>query len=166
MRRFLIILVLTMAVTMLAQDKNDLPLPASGEVTLPLDEYNRLVDLAKKPVIKPEEPPVPYAMKRADLKLRVAEDSVIGTIQCDGEIFEKGTTRIPLLKAPTVLDARQAGKALPLEQQGGMQTAILSGPAEFSIMLDTGIPHRSRPCLFQPSHPRRRKRAIVAGDTG
>jgi hypothetical protein len=140
MKRLPLLLMLALSITILAQDKRELPLPSSGNVTLPLDEYNKLVDLASKPVIKPEAPPVPYAIKRAELKLRVASDSVFGTIQCDGEIFSKGVARIPLLSAPAVLDARQAGKALPLEQQGGMQTAILSGPSEFSIMLDTGMP--------------------------
>ena len=40
----------------------------------------------------------------------------------------------------TVFDASQQGKALPLEQEGGTQTALLPGPAEFSIMLDAGLP--------------------------
>jgi hypothetical protein len=140
MKRLPVLLMLALSVTILAQDKRELPLPSSGNVTLPLDEYNKLVDLAGKPVVKPETPPAPYAIKRADLKLRVASDSVFGTIQCDGEIFAKGVTRIPLINAPAVLDARLAGKALPLEQQSGMQTAILSGPSEFSIMLDAGMP--------------------------
>jgi hypothetical protein len=140
MKRYTALLILTLSVTLLAQDRRELPLPSSGNVTLPLDEYNKLVELASKPVVKPEAPPVSYAIKRADMKLRVANDSVFGTIQCDGEIFAKGVARIPLLNAPAVLDARQAGKALPLEQHDGMQTAILSGPADFSIMLDAGMP--------------------------
>ncbi len=52
------------------------PVPASGNVTLPLDEYNRLVELANKPARKLDTPPVPYTMKRADLKFRVANESV------------------------------------------------------------------------------------------
>ena len=44
------------------------PVPASGNVTLPLDEYNRLVELASKPTRKPDTPPVPYTMKRADVQ--------------------------------------------------------------------------------------------------
>lgn len=140
MRTVLIVLMLSLPIAVFAQGKTDLPLPVSGNVTLPLDEFNRLVELASKPIIKPDVSPIPYAIKRADLKLRVGSDSILGTVQCDGEIFVKGVARIPLLNAPTILDARQSGKALPLEQQGGMQTAILSGPAEFSITLDTGIP--------------------------
>ncbi len=140
MKKSLMVLILAFSFPCLAQEKNNLPLPASGNVTLPLDEYNRLIELVNKPSIKPEVPLIPYAIKRADLKLHVTNESVLGTVQCDGEIFVKGVTRIPLLNSPAILDARQAGKALPLEQRSGVQSAILSGPSEFSIMLDTEIP--------------------------
>ncbi len=136
----MMIVVLILSVSAPAQDKGSLPLPASGSVTLPIDEYNKLVELANKPAVKPDIPPIPYAIKRAALKLRVAGETVLGTVQCDGEIFVKGTAKIPFVSSPAILDASQGGKALPLVQEGGIQTAILSGPAEFSIMLDTGIP--------------------------
>jgi hypothetical protein len=142
MKRCLIIIITIFVFGILghAQKNRDLPLPSSGDVTLPLEEYNKLVELASKPVIKPENPPISYAIKRVALKLRVASESVMGTMQCDGEVFSKGVTRIPLLLGPAILDARQAGKSVPLEQLGAMQTAILSGPSEFSIQLDTGLP--------------------------
>ena len=47
-----------------------LPLPDPGNVTLTLDEYNRLVDLAAKPPKKPDVAPLPYSIKHADLKLK------------------------------------------------------------------------------------------------
>jgi hypothetical protein len=139
MKKSLVIALLIVSACAVSQDRN-FPLPSPGNVTLPLDEYNRLTELANKPAIKPDTAPIPYAIKRADMKLRVGNESVSGTVQCDGEIFVKGAAKIPLLSAPAILDASQGGKALPLEQEGGMQTAILSGPAEFSITLDTGIP--------------------------
>jgi hypothetical protein len=140
MKKAPLFLLIILASALFAQTQSTLPLPASGNVTLPLDEYNKLIELAGKPFIKPEAPPVPFAIKRCDLKLRVVNESVLGTAQCDGEVFAKGAARIPLLVAPTILDARQAGKALALEQQDGMQTAVLSGPGEFSIAMDTGMP--------------------------
>jgi hypothetical protein len=121
------------------QDKSSLPLPPSGNVTLPLDEYNRLVELAGKPAKKTDTPPLPYALKRADMKLHVANDSVLGSVQLEGEVFTKGTAKVPLTQGLTVLDARQTGKTLPLEQDGGKHTAVLSGPADFSVALDIGI---------------------------
>jgi hypothetical protein len=122
-----------------AQDKNSLPLPGPGNVTLTLDEYNRLAALASKPVPRPDVPPLPYAIKSADLRLRVADESVLGTIIVEGEVFRKGVTRVPLTTGFTILDAHAGGKPLPLEQQGGKQTAILPGPAEFSLTLDAGL---------------------------
>ncbi|HTF27070.1 MAG TPA: hypothetical protein VK937_24685 [Candidatus Limnocylindria bacterium] len=116
------------------------PVPASGNVTLPLDEYNRLVELASKPTRKPDTPPVPYTMKRADLKFRVANESVQGTVQLQGEILHKGATKIPLTTGMAVLDARQEGKGLPLELDNGTHTAVLTGPADFAVTLDVGLP--------------------------
>jgi hypothetical protein len=140
MKTFLMIAILMTSFTVQAQENSGIPLPNSGNVTLPLSEYNKLVELANKPVVKPEVPPVPYAIKRANIKLKLGSDSLLGTVQCDGELFTKGITKVPLAGAPPVFDATQGGKALPLEQSNGVQNAILSGPAEFSIMFDTGIP--------------------------
>jgi hypothetical protein len=140
MKRSLMILLLSISITVIAQDRSGLPLPSSGNVTLPLDEYNKLIELASKVEIKPESAPISYAIKRADLKLRVAGESVLGTVQCDGEIFAKGINKIPLMNTPAVLSVRQANKILPLMQEDGMHTAILSGPGEFSITLDAGMP--------------------------
>jgi hypothetical protein len=116
------------------------PVPSSGNVTLPLDEYNRLLELASKPVRKLDTPPVPYSMKRADLKFRVASDSVQGTVHLQGEILHKGATKIPLTSGMAILDARQEGKGLPLELENGTHTAVLSGPADFAVTLDAGLP--------------------------
>ncbi len=135
-------LILAAAAFVFAQQKSGLPLPDSGNVTLPLDEYNRLVELAGKPVKKPDVPPLPYSIKRADLKLRVENESVRGTVQLEGEVFKKGVTKVPLTSSLTILDAKQENKALPLEQENGMQTAVLTGPSEFSIMLTAGLPLR------------------------
>jgi hypothetical protein len=109
-------------------------------VTLPLDEYNRLLELANKSPRRVESAPLPYTIKRSDLKLRVANETVMGTVQFEGETFNKGETKVALISGMTILDARQEAKGLPLEQEGGTQTAILAGPAEFSVVLDAGLP--------------------------
>jgi len=116
------------------------PVPSSGNVTLPLDEYNRLLELANKPARKIETPPVPFTLKRVDLKFRVASESVQGTMQLQGEILHKGVTKVPLTTGMAILDARQEGKSLPLELEGGTHTAVLAGPAEFSVTVDAGLP--------------------------
>lgn len=122
-----------------AQDRAALPLPASGNVTLPLDEYNRLVDLAGKPVHKPDTAPLPYTIQSADLKFQVAGEAATGAIQLDGEVLRKGATLVPLVTGLTILDARQKGAELALVQAGGTHSAVLPGLAEFSVTLDAGL---------------------------
>jgi len=116
------------------------PVPASGNVTLPLDEYNRLLELASKQPRKLDAPPVPYSLKRADLKFRVTNESVQGALQLQGEILHKGATKIPLTTGMAILDARQEGKSLPLELENGTHTAVITGPADFAVTLDAGLP--------------------------
>lgn len=142
MKKNFVVFVLMLSAAALAQQKNSLPLPDSGNVTLPLDEYNRLVELASKPAKKPETPPLNYSIKRADLKLRVENESVLGSIQLEGEVFKKGVAKVPLTSGITILDAKQENKALPLQQENGIQTAVLTGPSEFSITLNAGLPLR------------------------
>ena len=125
-----------------AEDKSTLPLPNSGNVTLPLDEYNKLVELAAKPPKKPDVAPLPYSIKHADVKLRVENDGVRGTVQLDGEVFRKGVSKVALTTGMTILDAHQNGKGLPLQQENGTHVALLPGPAEFSVDLETGLPLR------------------------
>ena len=98
-----------------AEDKSALPLPNSGNVTLPLDEYNKLVELAAKPPKKPDVAPLPYSIKHADVKLRVENDGVRGMVQLDGEVFRKGVSKVALTTGMTILDAHQNGKGVPLE---------------------------------------------------
>lgn len=123
-----------------AQDKVVPPVPPTGNVSLPLEEYNRLLELAGKTPKHVESAPLPYVIKRADLKFHATSETVMGTVQLQGETFNKGETKVTLISGITILDARQEGKGLPLEQENGAQTAILSGPSDFSLALDAGLP--------------------------
>lgn len=123
-------------------DKSALPLPDAGNVTLPLDEYNKLVELAGKPPKKPDIAPLPYSIKHADLNLRVENDKVRGTIDLQGEVFRKGINKVALTSGVTILDAHQNSKGLPLILENGTHAALLPGPGEFSVELETGMPLR------------------------
>ena len=136
---FLVFLLFSVA---LAEEKSTLPLPDSGNVTLTLDEYNRLVALAAKPPKRPDLAPLPYSIKHADVKLHIENDGVRGTLQIEGEVFRKGVSKVPLATGMTVLDAHQNGKGLPLLQENGTHLALLPGPGEFSVALDAGLPLR------------------------
>ena len=137
-----IFMVLLLCCVALAEEKSTLPLPDPGNVTLTLDEYNRLVALAAKTPKRPDIAPLPYSIKHADMKLRIENEGVRGTVQLEGEVFRKGISKVPLTIGMTVLDAHQNGKGLPLLQENGTHMALLSGPGEFSVALDTGLPLR------------------------
>src|SRR5205809_705065 len=73
MTRKILVLMLMICVAAIAQQRNSvLPLPNSGNVSLSLEEYNRLVELATKPTKKPELPPINYSVNvNVALQLRV-----------------------------------------------------------------------------------------------
>ncbi len=135
-----LVMVLQMSLLGVAEDKSSLPLPTSGNVTLTLAEYDRLVDLAGKAVKRHEAPPIAYTIKHAELKLRVGSESVLGTVLEEGEVFSKNAAKVPLTSGLTIFNARQQGRTLPLFEEGSMATAVLPGGQEFSVTLDTGLP--------------------------
>jgi hypothetical protein len=141
-RLFMTLVGLCVASICWAQEKSTLPLPDPGNVTLTLDEYNKLVELAGKPPKRTDVAPLPYSIKHADLKLRVENNGVMGSVELDGEVFHKGMSKVPLTSGMTILDAHQGGKGVPLIQEGGTHAALLPGPGDFSIALDTGLPLR------------------------
>lgn len=144
MKRTLFVSFLLCAVASIcwAEEKSSLPLPDPGNVTLTLDEYNRLVALAGQPRKTPELAPLPYSLEHADLKLRVEKECVAGVVELQGEVFHRGISKVPLVSGMTVLDARQNGKGIPLIQENGTHTALLPGPGEFSVALESGVPLR------------------------
>lgn len=109
-----------------------------GTVTLPLSEYDRLVDRAAKPPKRAAPPPTPAVLARAEVRLRAAEGAVRASVVLEGEVFRTGPTKVPLIADATLFDARLAGRPLPLLFEQGMQAAIVTGPGPFSIALDWG----------------------------
>jgi hypothetical protein len=136
----LFVIVIALALPAFPQQKSDAPQPGPGNVTLSLDEYNRLLSLANRPGKKSEAPPAPYVLKHADLKLSVVNDDVLGSIQFEGETLGSNATKVPLASGMTVLDARHGTKPLPLLLENGTHFAILPGESEFTVSLDTGLP--------------------------
>ena len=116
------------------------PAPAAlpGTVTLPLAEYDRLVERANRPDDRPKPAPVPAVVSRADIRARVDGASVRGTIRLDGEVFKTGGVMVPLVEGATLFDARSDGRALPVAQHQGGYHAVLNGPSPFAVTLDWG----------------------------
>lgn len=135
-----IILLLLLAAATFGQQRSlpfdaTLPTGSAGTVTLSLKEYDRLVELsARKPKIS-ESAPLPFVLSRAAFKLRVAEQSLLGTVDLEGAILEQGPTKVPLTTGLTILQAQKSGSALPLLQEGATHAAILNGPGPFSVSL-------------------------------
>lgn len=137
----IIAVLMVVAAAALAQ----VPTPAPGSVTLPLSDYNKLLELASKPTKTPEPPPLAYAIHRAEFKLDAAADTVRGALQLDGEVFATGLIRIPLVSGLTVLDAQQKLKPVPLQSEGARHVAALVGPGPFSIALAVAAPLQIEP---------------------
>jgi hypothetical protein len=142
MKTLILAISILSSLAVLGAEKEVLPTPDPGNVTLTLDEFNRLNELASKPVKKPDVPPLSYSLKHAALKLKAREDAVQGAIQFDGEVLKKGTVKVPLIAGVTVFDAQRDAKGVPLQLVGGIQTAVLSGPSDFSLQLEAGVPLR------------------------
>ncbi len=122
-----------------------LPQPDPGNVTLTLDEYNRLIALAAKPPKKPDVAPLPYSIKHAAVNLRVEDAGVVGSVDFEGEVFHKGISKVALASGLTILDAHQNGKGVPLALESDTHAALLPGPGDFAVSLDTGMPLRIEP---------------------
>lgn len=127
----------------------DAPRPDAppGTVTLPLADYDRLVDRAARPPQPPSPPPVPAVLARADLRLAAGESDVRGTMTLQGEVLRAGPTLVPLLAGGTVLDARLSGKPLPLVANSAGLAAVVTGPGPFSILVEWGTPIVQEPGL-------------------
>jgi hypothetical protein len=141
-----LILILSIAVVAAGQQRNttvDVRLPApgtAGTVTLSLSEYNRLVELATRKDKAPDEVPLPFVLSHAVFKLRVENQTLVGTVDIDGTLLAKGAVKTPLTTALTILEANQATNPLPLLQEGPNHSAILNGPGPFAVSLGVAAP--------------------------
>lgn len=136
-----VILILLMTITTYGQTRNSsvnasLPTPAGpGQVTISLREYDRLVELSTRKAKTPDTPPLPFVLTRAVFKLRVENQTLLGTVTIDGSSLYKGPVKAPLTTGMMVVDATQSGNPLPLLWESGSHAAILSGPGPFGVSL-------------------------------
>src|SRR6185503_147220 len=141
-----VILILLMTVVTVGQSRHTTvvtPLPAPGSpgtVTISLSEYDRLVELATRKDKSPDRAPLPFVLSRAVFKLRVEKQTLVGTVDIDGSLLESGPVKTPLTTGLTILEAKQAGTALPLLQEGPNHSAILIGPGPFAVSLGVAAP--------------------------
>lgn len=129
----------------LAQSQARIPQGPAGTVTLPIAEYNRLIDRAAQPDTTPAPPPVAAVVGRADLRARVAGETARGTLRLEGEVFQRGQVKVPLVSGATLADARSEGRPLPLLHESDSHVAVLPGPAPFIVTLEWAAPVTSAP---------------------
>jgi Carboxypeptidase regulatory-like domain len=125
--------VLLPVATLLAQERG----PA-GTVTLSRTDYDRLLDLASRQPRPPDAAPLPAALTRADISARVDAGAVRATMTVNGEVFQTGSVKVPLISNATLLDARSTDRPLPLVAEGNAHVAVVTGPASFSATLEWG----------------------------
>src|SRR6185503_20469331 len=141
-----LVLILLVTTVVVGQQRNttlDAPLPAPGSpgtVTLSLSEYDRLVALATRKTKTPDGVPVLFVLSHAVFKLRLEQQTLVGTVAIDGALLETGPVKTPLTAGLTVLEAKQSGAALPLLQEGANHSAILIGPGPFAVSLAVAAP--------------------------
>ncbi len=141
-----LILILLMTIVAAGQQRNTtvstiLPAPGSaGTVTLSLAEYNRLIEISMRKAKSPDEVPLPYVLSHAVFKLRVENQTLVGSVEIDGSLLQKGAVKTPLTTALTILEAKQLNNPLPLLQEGPSHSAILNGPGPFAVSLGVAAP--------------------------
>src|SRR5215211_5916681 len=141
-----LILILLITVMAAGQHRNTTvtaPFPApgaAGTVTLTLSEYNHLVELANRKEKMPDAVPLPFVLSRAVFKLRVENQTLVGTVDIDGSLLATGAVKTPLTTALTILEAKQSNNPLPLLQEGSHHAAILNGPGPFAGSLGVAAP--------------------------
>jgi hypothetical protein len=123
-----------------AQDRG----PA-GTVTLSRPDYDRLLDLASRQPRPPDGAPIAAALTRTDIRARVAGSAVRATMTVEGEVFQTGAVKVPLIANATLLDARTADRPLPLVAEGNHHVAVVTGPGTFSAALEWGTAVTSSP---------------------
>ncbi len=131
--------VLSLLLLATAYAQQNMPGPG-GTVTLPLDEYNRLLDQAAHPAKTPVRPPAPFALSEAGLQLRVEDQAARGKITFRGEVLQAGLVKVPLCADLAVLAAEAGGLPLPLIAEGQSHAAVLRGPGRFDISVEVIIP--------------------------
>jgi hypothetical protein len=116
------------------------PAETPRTVTLSLTEYNRLIDLARRPPQGAAAAPVAAVLSSADLRVRVERDTARGVFNLAGDVLRAGINKVGLLSGATLVEANAAGRPLPLVAEGNAHTALLPGPGPFGLTLEWGAP--------------------------
>jgi hypothetical protein len=121
------------------------PAVPPGTVTLPLADYDKLVERAAHPPAPSERPPVAAVVARADLRVRVSATDLRGSGTLQGEVLREGRVKVPVLDGATLLEIQQNGAPVPVVNDSGTTSAILSGPGPFTLTVSFASDVTSEP---------------------
>jgi len=138
-------------------------------VTLPLAEYNRLLDSANRPPPVPTAPPLASVLSAAEIRVRVEQDSARGVFTLTGDALRPGISRVNLMSGATLMEASIGGRPVPLTVDGNAHTALVPGPGPFSLTIEWGAslklaPGRAAFVLPVPKSGTARATIDVPGD--
>ena len=145
MNRWALLAFVTANVLAVSGRADDKPVAPPGTVTLPLSDYDRLLQRAFARVKNTEPPPLDAVVSSASMKLRVDGDFVRGTFALEGEVFRQGAARVPLISGATLLESTLQDATPMLTLENGRHSAILVGPRPFEISLGWGSPVSTEP---------------------
>jgi hypothetical protein len=114
-------------------------------VTMPLAEYNRLLDLAARAPVPLAAAPVPAIVASADLRVTVDRETARGVFNLAGQALQSGVSRVTVLSGATLIDASSGGRAVPLVADGQTLNALITGAGPFALTLEWGSPLTFRP---------------------
>lgn len=120
-----------------------IPQSLPGTVTLTLAEYNRLAELAARKPKPLESAPQSFVLSRAVFKLRIENQAVVGSLDIQGDVLQKGPAKVPLVTGLTITEAglsSKSGPPVPLLREGAALSAVVSGPGAFAISLNVAAP--------------------------
>ena len=145
MRTIALTLVFSITAHAVAAQPPARPIEPSRSVTMPLAEYNRLLDLAARPPAGPVAAPVAAVVASADLRVTVDRETARGVFNLSGQVLQSGVSRVALLSGATLVDATAGGRPVPLVADGQTMTALIAGPNPFALTLEWGGPLVFRP---------------------
>jgi hypothetical protein len=123
-----------------AEERVNKPEGGVGTVTLPLPEYNRLIERTPVAARPTEAPPRDAIVSAAEIVLKVSADAARGSASLEGDVLRRGVTRVPLVSRATVTGVQAGVRALPLVPDGDAYAALLTGPAPFALRVDLAVP--------------------------
>lgn len=133
-------------------------------VTLPLPEYNRLLDLAARPSPAPLAAPVGAVLTTADLHVRVDRESAHGTFTLAGEVLREGLHRVELMTGSTLVNGSVSGRPLALVADRNTPAALVQDMGPFALTLEWGTPlvyQPGRASFALPVPPAGTARAVI-----